>query len=66
MKIQGKVDGNDVVIESFPLGAFLIKSNYNMTTINLKDVTVILDLSYNLVNIKIEDWVTTYPVDIEI
>ena len=66
VKIQGKVDGNDVVIESFPLGAFLIKSNYNMTTINLKDVTVILDLSYNLVNIKIEDWVTIYPVDIEI
>ena len=66
VRIQGIVDDKDILIESFPLGEFLIKSNYNMTTIDLKDVTVTLDLSYNLVKIKIEDWFTSHVLDIEI
>lgn len=66
VKILGTVEGIPVEIERFPLGEFLIKSNYTMTTFDLRDVTVTLDLSFNFVNIKIDDWVSTYPVDIEI
>ena len=66
VKILGTVEGIPVEIDRFPLGEFLKKSNYTMTTIDLKDVTVTLDLSFNFITIKIEDWSTTYPVDIEI
>lgn len=66
VKILGTVEGIPVEIDRFPLGEFLKKSNYTMTTIDLKDVTVTLDLSFNFITIKIKDWSTTYPVDIEI
>ncbi|MBQ7772469.1 MAG: FimB/Mfa2 family fimbrial subunit [Bacteroidales bacterium] len=66
LKITGTVAGIPVEIEEFPLGEFLKKANYNMLSDDLKDVTVTMDMSFNFINIKIEDWSSTYPVDIEI
>lgn len=64
--IGGRVADVDVIMEKIPLGEFLKKSNYSMATKDLKDVTVKVNLSYNFVTIQIEDWQSTYPVDIEI
>ncbi|MBE6246336.1 MAG: hypothetical protein E7110_02835 [Bacteroidales bacterium] len=66
IKITGTVDNTPVKIEDFPLGEFLKKANYNMQSDDLKDVTITMDMSFNFVSIKIENWTSTYPVDIEI
>ena len=66
IEICGTVAGIPVKIENFPLGEFLKKSNYDMSSDDLKDVTITMDMSFNFINIKIEDWTSTYPVDIEI
>lgn len=61
-----KRNAQAVVIEDYPLGDWLIRSGYDMSAINLSDISVVLDVTMGFITIEIADWQTTLPVKIEI
>lgn len=57
--IDGSIS-HTLIEKDIPIGLYLENNNYNMQSLNLKDITMEIDYSYNLCVIKIEDWSETY------
>lgn len=53
------------LMEQFPLGKWLQENGYDMTAEDLSDIKLEFDLSLNFVQISVDDWQVTIPVDIE-
>lgn len=58
--------GIPIVLTDFPLGKHLQENGYNMQAKSLSDIKIELDLSSNIITIKVDDWQVTVPGNIEI
>lgn len=56
--------GTSIPIADYPLGEWLSGNGYDMHAFNLSDITLVLDLSTNFITIRAEDWLTTFPAEI--
>ncbi|MEG2471524.1 MAG: hypothetical protein RSA75_09685 [Bacteroidales bacterium] len=58
--------GIPIVLTDFPLGNYLQENGYNMQAKNLSDIKIDMDLSANIITIKVDNWQVTVPGNIEI
>lgn len=58
--------GEILVNRDIPLGRYLEENGYNMHSINMEDISMDVDYSYNHLVIKAEDWSATYNLVEEI
>ncbi len=65
-RITAVVEGKRVLVKEFPLGEWLILSGYDMSSRDLEDIVVELDMSIGALCVRCAGWESVLSVKIEI
>ena len=66
MSIFSKGTNSSCIVEEFRLGEYILKSGYDMSEEELKDLKVLLDISSDRIIIETDKWQIVMPVKIEL
>lgn len=66
LTLYGKLNNLPLVLNTYPIGEWLVADGYTMSELSLSDIYVEVDSSNNYITIIVGDWVFTPEADVEI